>query len=454
MKGLDNKRILFLLTLVDVFVLIQFYYTIFNLAHLPALSIPVIVLLSLLWVVLFFIFLRSDFLENTSLSKRIANHLSLSFTYGALISFYILATPSEKPDTNLFLYFISGLGIIGIPRVALQAIFFSHIKSINPETKILILGAGKIGAAIQNYLKINPGRGKFIGFLEDNPTQGSDQKILGTFNDFEKVFQQHHFNEVIITVNQGKTEVLSNLIDFSEHHGVRPSIVINLAPLVKRNFEFSKIGGIPLINIREVPLDYYVPRFWKRGFDLLMAILALIILSPIFLIVAIAIKIESEGPIFYTPIRIGKRGKKIKMFKFRSMYHDPSPDQGKTSTLKNDSRITKVGRLIRKLSIDELPQLLNVLEGTMSIVGPRPHRVDLDTQFREIMPTYTVRRYIKPGITGWAQVNGWRGLTKSKHDFVARTLHDLWYIEHWSFGLDLTIIFLTLFSRKPHKGVF
>jgi putative colanic acid biosynthesis UDP-glucose lipid carrier transferase len=170
--------------------------------------------------------------------------------------------------------------------------------------------------------------------------------------------------------------------------------------------------------------------------------------------IAIAIKLDSKGPVFYRPVRIGKRGAQILIYKFRSMRHNTSPVDKTRSTALNDDRITRVGKFIRKYSLDELPQFINVFVGDMSVVGPRPHRVDLDKRFQQIAPSYMVRQYIKPGITGWAQVNGWRGPTETKYQYIARTLHDLWYIEHWNFALDIYIIFLTLFGMNTRKNAF
>jgi putative colanic acid biosynthesis UDP-glucose lipid carrier transferase len=193
-------------------------------------------------------------------------------------------------------------------------------------------------------------------------------------------------------------------------------------------------------------------RLRKRAFDFCFAVGGLLFLLPFFFILAIIIKLESRGPVFYRPTRIGKRGTPIRVYKFRSMKH--SKDVQTKSTSKNDERITKVGKFIRKYSIDELPQLINVLRNEMSVVGPRPHRTDLNKRFQETAQNYMVRQYIKPGITGWAQVNGWRGPTETKFQYVARTLHDLWYIEHWSFALDLYIIYLTVFGKKTRTNAF
>jgi putative colanic acid biosynthesis UDP-glucose lipid carrier transferase len=164
--------------------------------------------------------------------------------------------------------------------------------------------------------------------------------------------------------------------------------------------------------------------------------------------------VESRGPVFYCPIRIGKGGRPFKLFKFRSMMQNDDTSTGVQSTQENDPRITRVGKLLRKYSIDELPQFINVLLGTMSVVGPRPHRRYLNRQLQQDVYHYMLRHYVKPGITGWAQINGWRGPTDTEEQKRQRTLHDLWYVENWSFWLDIKIVYLTIFSSKVRKNAF
>ena len=308
--------------------------------------------------------------------------------------------------------------------------------------------------AIQTFYKLNPSQGNLIGFLDDFKTKSERFNVLGSLNDFQKIFNEAPFNEVIITIDLAQEKKIKALVNLAEYNGVRPAIVANYYSLFNRNFELKNLAGIPLVNIREVPLDFYIPRFWKRIFDLAFSSFALLITSPIFLFIAIAIKLDSKGPVFYRPIRIGKNGAQILIYKFRSMRHSSQPSDKTRSTSANDDRITLVGKFIRGYSLDELPQFINVFNGDMSVVGPRPHRLDLDRRFQQIAPGYMVRQYIKPGITGWAQVNGWRGPTETKYQYIARTLHDLWYIEHWNLALDIYIIFLTLFGKNTRKNAF
>jgi exopolysaccharide biosynthesis polyprenyl glycosylphosphotransferase len=211
---------------------------------------------------------------------------------------------------------------------------------------------------------------------------------------------------------------------------------------------------LQVLDLRKCPLDNQYAAFAKSVFDKLFAFTAILLLLPLLLVLAVLIKLDSAGPVFYCPIRVGKNGRSFKVYKFRSMRENDSADGGTKSTEKNDPRISRLGAVLRKYSLDELPQLFNVLLGEMSIVGPRPHRKQLNQEFQVNVRSYMIRHYVQPGITGWAQVNGWRGPTVTSEQKTQRTQHDLWYIENWSFLLDLKIIWLTMFGRKTRENVF
>jgi len=206
--------------------------------------------------------------------------------------------------------------------------------------------------------------------------------------------------------------------------------------------------------VRQLPVDGKISSIAKEGFDKIFSGLMIIFLFPLFCVLAIMIKLDSPGPVFYCPMRIGRSGKPFKCYKFRTMHENDTAAGGTLSTTKNDPRITRLGRFLLKYSLDELPQFINVFLGNMSVVGPRPHRRFLNIQLQESEYKYMVRHYVKPGITGWAQVNGWRGPTDTQEQKRQRTLHDLWYIENWTMWLDLKILFLTIFSKKVHSGAF
>ena len=208
--------------------------------------------------------------------------------------------------------------------------------------------------------------------------------------------------------------------------------------------------GLPVINIRHVPLTNTFNAFIKRSVDLVGAVCAIIIFSPIMLVTAIVIKLTSPGPLIYTQERVGLHNRNFKMYKFRSMEVQAPSDEKSKWTTPHDPRVTPVGRFIRKTSIDEMPQFFNVLKGDMSLVGPRPERPFFVEKFKEEIPRYMVKHQVRPGLTGWAQVNGYRGDTS----ITKRIECDLYYIENWTLGLDFKILFLTIFKGFINKNAY
>ncbi|HYF67856.1 MAG TPA: exopolysaccharide biosynthesis polyprenyl glycosylphosphotransferase [Ohtaekwangia sp.] len=352
--------------------------------------------------------------------------------------------------------FIGTVCLFSIFKLVLGLFLFKKMSLTNNRgSKIIIVGDNTISHQIFKYCKSNLYHGyEPLGILTEQENTGHHSNIIGTVEDFQRIYDTTPFNVCIISLPLHESENIKHLVHISEKNGVRPRIVPNWYNIIHRNFVVSSLGTIPLLDIRNVPLYHYPNRFWKRAFDIAVSGGLLIALSPVFLVIAILIKLEGRGPVFYTPIRLGVNNTPFKLYKFRSMKVNDNILDGTRSTTINDERITFLGKFLRKSNLDELPQLYNVLMNEMSIVGPRPHRVFLNKTLQEKVSTYMVRHSIKPGITGWAQVNGWRGPTESRLQYMGRTLHDLWYIEHWSFGLDLYIMFLTAFGKKSRKNAF
>ena len=205
-----------------------------------------------------------------------------------------------------------------------------------------------------------------------------------------------------------------------------------------------------MINIRHVPLNNALNKFVKRAVDIFGAIVAIILFSPVMLVASVLIKLTAPGPLIFKQERIGLQNKPFYMYKFRSMIVQKESEEKKGWTTKDDPRVTPVGKFIRKTSIDELPQLFNVLKGDMSLVGPRPERPLFVEKFREEIPRYMIKHQVRPGMTGWAQVNGYRGDTSIRK----RIEHDLYYIENWTLGLDVKILFLTVFKGFINKNAY
>jgi Undecaprenyl-phosphate glucose phosphotransferase len=210
------------------------------------------------------------------------------------------------------------------------------------------------------------------------------------------------------------------------------------------------LSGLPVINIRNVPLSNTGSKIIKRLMDIFGSLVAIVLFSPVMLTVALLIKITSPGPIIFNQVRVGLHNKEFNMYKFRSMRVQTAEEEKKGWTTKDDPRVTKIGKFIRRTSIDELPQFFNVLKGDMSLIGPRPERPQFVEQYKEEIPKYMIKHQVRPGITGWAQVNGFRGDTSIK----LRIEHDIYYIENWTVGFDIKILFLTVFKGFVNENAY
>jgi Undecaprenyl-phosphate glucose phosphotransferase len=324
-----------------------------------------------------------------------------------------------------------------------------HVK------RLLIIGAGRIGKQLDDEIRKDIGLGyKVLGFLDDNPGGAlvSTSRIHGRLEDLENIIVSQRVEEIIIAIPLPEKAKIADILEKADFHGLRIGMVPDYFRVVERPFESSMLAGLPIVRIREIALDGFTNQAVKRMFDIVFSLCVLVILLPLFLVLGILVKASSRGPVFYVPARIGLGGKEFGCLKFRSMVVDDSKDHNLKSTVVGDSRITKTGIFLRKYSLDELPQFINVLLGEMSVVGPRPHRAFLNEDMQKKVEGYMLRHYIKPGITGWAQVNGWRGPTETLEQKEQRTNHDLWYIDNWSFWLDIRIVLLTLIGKSGHNA--
>lgn len=394
---------------------------------------------------------------HNSFKARTINYLKTHFVFVGSVSIVYLVFSLPNYIKAIMIVFVVAFPVLNL---FVNFIIFKILKQLKTGNihakKALIIGAGKAGINIYNHFHDNPDFGyQVIGFLEDNPHSSKlKDYVVGELSDFDEIISQQNIDEVIIAISTEHSAVVKKIIAKADYHGVRTRLIPDYNRFLGHNYSMTLFGNQPVINVREIHLDNLLPALFKRVFDILFSAFALLLLSPVFLILAIAIKAESKGSVFYGPIRIGRNGKSFKLFKFRSMLTNDSETGGTKSTVKNDERITKVGKIIRKYSLDELPQFLNVLFGEMSVVGPRPHRKVLNQIMQKEVGQYMLRHYLKPGITGWAQVNGWRGPTETEEQRSQRTEHDLWYMENWSLSLDFKIIYLTIFSEKTHQVAF
>lgn len=310
--------------------------------------------------------------------------------------------------------------------------------------QVIIVGGGI--NAIQTYeeLRSSDFGYRVLGFFEDDvKAAGNLPNYLGRIADIQDYANTQHVDEIYCTLPGSEEDVILDLIAFSEKHMIRFHLVPEFYKYIKRKMTLKFIDTIPVISLRYEPLQHFSNRFMKRSFDLIFSSLVLVLLFPfILLIFGTLIKLSSKGPIFFKQKRTGINGKEFYCYKFRSMKLNDVANS-KSATV-NDPRVTKIGQFMRKTSVDELPQFLNVFKGEMSIVGPRPHMIQHTSLYSMLIDRFMVRHLVKPGITGWAQVSGFRGETKILADMEGRVRKDVWYIENWSFFLDVKIIFLTI----------
>lgn len=270
-------------------------------------------------------------------------------------------------------------------------------------------------------------------------------QYLGKLDEIKAYVTKNKINEIYYSLTDNTDNAITDLIVFSEKNMVRFFIIPEFFNYIRRRFILRFIDSVPVVSLRNEPLVHLPNRFIKRGFDIVFSLLViLIIFPPVFLIIGSLIKLSSPGPLLFKQKRTGQRGISFNCYKFRSMRLNSNSD--KQQATKDDPRITKIGAFIRKTSIDELPQFFNVLKGDMSVVGPRPHMLKHTEEYSRLIDKFMIRHLVKPGITGWAQVTGYRGETKTLNDMEGRVQKDVWYIENWSFLLDLKIIAKTLIN--------
>lgn len=307
---------------------------------------------------------------------------------------------------------------------------------------ILMVGSNEVSADFYRKAAANKNYGYVIdGYLNDRPSDYCWQaEYLGGIDRLSEVLEDRRPDEVLISLDYHQFSLLGQVIAVCEAQGVKSSLLPFYSKYLPARPTVEVFEDIPIINLRHTPLDNLFLAALKRAFDIIASFLGLIVLSPLLLTMAIGIKLTSPGPTIYKQVRIGKNRREFVMYKFRSMRTENNADATTWGT-KSDDRRTRFGAFLRKFSIDELPQLYNVLRGDMSLVGPRPERPFFVEQFRDEVPLYMLKHLVRPGITGWAQINGWRGDTS----ILERIKCDMYYIENWSFLLDIKILLLTVF---------
>lgn len=347
----------------------------------------------------------------------------------------------------LIIFALANTVLITGERLTLRLILRRMRKLGYNKKYLLILGAGSLGAAFLQRVRAHREYGyEVLGFLDDDPDkQGKlveGAPVLGPLADLEDQVDKHSVDEVFVALPLGVGDLFGRIVTICEKYGLKTYIIPDYFDYIPARPWMGDIDGIPIIDIRHVPLDEANNRLLKRAFDIVFSLAVLILLSPLLVIIALGIKLTSPGPVFFLQERVGQYRRPFKMMKFRTMKVSENKAAENGWTVENDPRRTGFGSFLRRTSLDELPQFINVLKAEMSVIGPRPEQTYFVEQFKEQIPKYMIKHHVRPGITGWAQVNGWRGDTSIEE----RIKCDLYYVENWTFALDLKIVFLTVFK--------
>ena len=380
--------------------------------------------------------------------KVVGQALKFVLTHaGIFVTLTSFLGPNDAPwQRVLFFYLVFFIALAAWWVISRQLVKLYRNRGFNFK-RVIVIGGGTVGVRLIDEMLGDQGYGyHIVGFFDNNPRAKSASAVYqGTLDDVESFVKTHQVDEMFCAVPDVEdNQNVSRMIRIADNNAVDFYYVPQFGRTVTRQFELQSVGDVPILAVHPYPLKNPLNRFVKRAFDLIVSTVVLI-LSPLVLIpVAIAIKLSSPGPVFFVQKRTGYRGQAFNCYKFRTMRVNADSDTLQAS--KGDPRVTRIGNILRRTSIDELPQFYNVWRGEMSIVGPRPHMVAQTEMYSELIDKYMLRHTIKPGITGWAQVLGFRGQTEELWQMEKRVESDVWYAENWSFFLDLKIIFLTVWN--------
>jgi putative colanic acid biosynthesis UDP-glucose lipid carrier transferase len=322
--------------------------------------------------------------------------------------------------------------------------------------KIIILGYNDTAKKLAKYFEEDGLNTELLGFIEDNKNirELSHYPVLADISNTLQVAKEMGVQEIFSTITPEQNKGIYDLMYQSEKECIRFKIVPNLSMFITREVHIDYFGDLPILSLRSEPLDDVGNRLKKRALDLVVSFLVIVfILSWLIPLLGLLIFLESGTPVFFSQLRTGKNKKPFYCLKFRSMKYNKDADLKQAS--QNDSRVTTIGKFIRKTSLDEFPQFINVFKGEMSLVGPRPHMLKHTSDYSEVVDDYMIRQFIKPGISGWAQIHGYRGEITNPEQIQMRVNKDLWYLENWTLWLDIQILFLTIYHVfKGDKNAF
>ena len=370
-----------------------------------------------------------------------------------MFTFYMIDESDFSRSTYIMFYVIN-IVLQWCARMLIFALLRDMREKGLNQKQMICVGYSRAAEEYIDRVLANPQWGYVIrGILDDNVPAGTEYKgikVLGRIANLNIILPENRLDEIAITLGLSEYYRLEEIVALCEKSGVHTKFIPDYNKIIPTKPYTEDILGLPVINIRYVPLSNTFNALVKRCMDIVGSLICIVLFSPIMLLTAIAVKVTSKGPLIFKQERVGLHNEPFRMYKFRTMYVQTEEEERKGWTHKDDPRITKIGRFLRKTSLDEFPQLFNVLKGDMSLVGPRPERPQYVEKFREEIPRYMIKHQVRPGMTGWAQVNGYRGDTSIRK----RIEHDLYYIENWTIGLDIKILFLTVFKGFINKNAY
>lgn len=407
------------------------------------------------WTVLNISWLVVSWIGNLYSEKNIATFESFSrrsmhvFSYWVVAILFYLFFSHQYGLSRLFIAVVlMSQGIMLLVNRFMYLAVHSYFKYNRFMVRnVIILGYNDTAKKLANYLEEEGRYINIVGFCEEesNVQELTHYPIISSLENVMDVSLKHGVSEIYSTIAPEHDLGIYQIMHEADRACIRFRLIPNLSYFINRSFHIDYLKDIPVLSLRREPLEDAGNKIKKRLFDLFVSALAIVfVLSWMIPILGLLIYLESPGPIFFRQKRTGQNKKTFECFKFRSMKVNKDANQKQAS--KDDNRFTRIGRILRKTSLDEFPQFINVLRGEMSIVGPRPHMLKHTDDYSKVIDQYMVRQFVKPGITGWAQINGYRGETRTLEQMMGRVEHDIWYLENWSLWLDVKIVFLTAYN--------
>lgn len=394
--------------------------------------------------------------KRTHRIRYIMNNILKANVIGLLVYLTMLYVARQQHFSRTMMFIFFGLNIFNemLLRILIRkGLVFIRKKGFNIK-RVLLVGYSRAAEGYIDRVKSNPQWGyQIAGILDDNVEKNTEYKgvrVLGRIDSLLSILPQNSLDEIAITLGLSEYAKFESIVNLCEKSGVHTQFIPDYNRVIPTKPYTEDLQGLPVINIRYVPLNNTINAAIKRIVDIAGSAAGIIVLSPLMILISIAVRCSSKGPLIFKQERVGLHNKTFMMYKFRTMEVQPEESEKKEWTKRNDPRVTSIGKLLRCTSLDELPQLFNIFAGNMSLVGPRPERPFFVEKFKEEIPRYMIKHQVRPGLTGWAQINGYRGDTSINK----RIEFDLYYIENWTMWLDFKIMFLTIFKGFINKNAY